>query len=188
MIKIGITGSLASGKTTASRILSFKRGPLFSADKVVKELYSNKRFKYLISKRFKIANNNRLKKAIKKIIFEKKTNIKKLEKIIHPIVRKKMKRFTLLHKNRKLLFYEIPLLIESKLMKYFDLIIFIKAKKELRLKRFKTKRGDKKLFDLLNKKQIKDKAKIKFCDYVIVNEKNLDILKKNLSAIINRYE
>ena len=84
MIKIGITGSLASGKTTASRILSFKRGPLFSADKVVKELYANKRFKYLISKRFKIANNNRLKKEIKKIIFEKKTNIKKLEKIIHP--------------------------------------------------------------------------------------------------------
>ena len=42
MIKIGITGSIASGKTTASKILSFKRGPLFSADKVVKKLYQNK--------------------------------------------------------------------------------------------------------------------------------------------------
>ena len=41
MIKIGITGSLASGKTTASKILSFRRGPLFSADKAVKELYKN---------------------------------------------------------------------------------------------------------------------------------------------------
>ena len=40
MIKIGITGSLASGKTTASRILSYKNGPLFSADKIVKELYT----------------------------------------------------------------------------------------------------------------------------------------------------
>ena len=39
MIKIGITGSLASGKTTASKILKHKRGPLFSADKIVKELY-----------------------------------------------------------------------------------------------------------------------------------------------------
>ena len=36
MIKIGITGSLSSGKTTASKILANKRGPLFSADKVVK--------------------------------------------------------------------------------------------------------------------------------------------------------
>ena len=38
MIKIGITGSLSSGKTTASRILSYKRGPLFNADKVVKDI------------------------------------------------------------------------------------------------------------------------------------------------------
>ena len=44
MIKIGITGSLASGKTTASKMLSFRRGPLFSADKAVKELYRNKNF------------------------------------------------------------------------------------------------------------------------------------------------
>ena len=43
MIKIGITGSLASGKTTASKILSQRRGPLFSADKAVKELYKNKK-------------------------------------------------------------------------------------------------------------------------------------------------
>ena len=41
MIKIGITGSLASGKTTASQILSYGRGPLFSADQVVKKLYKN---------------------------------------------------------------------------------------------------------------------------------------------------
>ena len=37
MIKIGITGSIASGKTTASEILSYKRGPLFSADKEIKK-------------------------------------------------------------------------------------------------------------------------------------------------------
>ena len=86
MIKIGITGSLASGKTTASKILSFRRGPLFSADKVVKELYKNKKFKSLVSKRFKITNNNQIKRYLKKIILKNKDNIKKLEKIIHPIL------------------------------------------------------------------------------------------------------
>ena len=44
MIKIGITGSLASGKTTASKIISSGRGPLFSADQEVKKLYSKKKF------------------------------------------------------------------------------------------------------------------------------------------------
>ncbi len=51
MKKIGITGSLASGKTTASRILAQKYGPLFSADNVVKKLYNNSSFKRLIKKK-----------------------------------------------------------------------------------------------------------------------------------------
>ena len=188
MIKIGITGSLASGKSTASKFLSNKHGPLFSADSVVKELYKNSIFKSLISKKFKIKNNNQIKKNLKKMIFNNSAELKKLEKIIHPLVRKKMKKFTFKNKNKKLLFYEIPLLIESKLMKYFDKIIFIKSKKQLRLRRFKSKNGDKKLFNLLNSKQMRDNKKIKFCDHVVVNEKNLKILKKDLSTIISKYE
>ena len=161
MIKIGITGSLASGKTTASKFLSNKRGPLFSADSAVKEIYKNSSFKILISKRFKIKNNNQIKKNLKKIIFNNSAELKKLENIIHPLVRKKMKKFTVKNKNKKLLFYEIPLLIESKLMKYFNKIIFIKSKKQHRLKRFKLKNGDKKLFNLLNSKQMNDNKKVK---------------------------
>ena len=188
MIKIGITGSLASGKTTASKILSYRRGPLFSADKAVKELYKNNHFKSLIGRRFKIKNNNQLKKFLKNLILKNKDNIKKLEKIIHPLVRKKMKSFTSQNRNKRLLFYEIPLLIESKLMKNFNVIIFIKAKKKLRLRRFQLKSANKKLFNLLNKKQLNDAKKIKFCDHVVVNEKNLNVLKKNLLDIIDKYE
>jgi len=188
MIKIGITGSLASGKTTASKILSYRRGPLFSADKVVKELYQNKSFKFQISRRFKIKNNSQIKNSLKKLILKNKKNILKLEKIIHPLVRRRMRSFTLKNRNKKFLFYEIPLLIESNLMKYFNVVIFIKAKKQLRIKRFQLKRENKKLFSLMNNKQMTDTRKSKFCDYVIVNEKNLSILKKNLLAIIRKYE
>ena len=187
MIKIGITGSLASGKSTASRILSFKRGPLFSADLAVKQLYKNKNFLKLLRVKFKIKSQKNIKKSIKKEILVDKTKIKKLEKIIHPFVRKKMRKFTFLNKKRKALFFEIPLLVESKLMNYFDIIIFIKAKKKLRLRRFLKRKGDKRLFQILNDKQMKDNKKIKFCDYVVVNEKNLNILKKNLLDIIIKY-
>ena len=96
--------------------------------------------------------------------------------------------FSLKNRNKRFLFYEIPLLIESKLMKYFNIIIFIKAKKKLRLKRFLLKNGDERLFNLLNNKQLKDSKKIKFCDHVVVNEKTLNVLKKNLLVIINKYE
>ena len=187
-MKIGITGSLASGKTTASKILAKNRGPLFSADSVVKDLYRNPHFKSLVSKTFKIKNNKKIKSSLKKIILDDKKNIRILENIIHPLVRKKMKNFSSIHKRKKLIFYEIPLLVESKLMKFFNVIIFIKANRKIRLKRFKSKLGDEKLFKLLDSKQFPDKKKTKICDHIVVNEKNLKILKKRLSAIIINYE
>ena len=49
-MKIGITGSLSSGKSSVAKILSKNKKLLFSADKVVKELYLNKQFKKKIKK------------------------------------------------------------------------------------------------------------------------------------------
>jgi len=184
MIKIGITGSIASGKTTASKILSHNRGPLFSADITVKKFYKKNNFRRLLIKELNIKNNKNLKILLKKEILKNKRTIEKLEKIIHPLVRKEMVKFSNRNKKKRELFYEIPLLIENKLMKYFDIIIFIKAKKQLRLKRFKSQGGNEKLFNILNSKQLPDSEKIKFSDYIIVNEKNLDILKRNLLGII----
>jgi len=187
MKKIGITGSVASGKSTASKYLSFKRGPLFSADDAVKKLYRNKNFKKLISEKLKIKNVD-IKENIKKKIILNKKSFKKLEKIIHPLVRKQMKKFISKNSKKKNLFFEIPLLIESKLMSNFDLIIFIKANKRIRLKRFLLKGGNKRIFQILNNKQLSDKKKIKFCDHVVTNEKNKKLLKKKLSDIIRLYE
>jgi dephospho-CoA kinase len=187
MIKIGITGSIASGKSTASKILSQTRGPLFSADQAVKTLYNNNIFKQLLISKFNIKEKRNFKVYLKRKILQNISNIKKIEKIIHPLVRKEMKKFTTKNKNEKTLFYEIPLLIENKLMKYFDLIIFIKANKKNRLKRFKLKGGEEKLFNILDKKQMPTAKKIKFCDHVIINDKNLNVLKKNLLDIISVY-
>ena len=187
MRKIGITGSLASGKTTACKILANK-GPLFSADLAVKKLYKKKIFKILVAKKLKIKNPENLKKIIKDKILIDKYVIKKLEKIIHPFVRQEMKKFVKKNKQKKLLFFEIPLLIESKLMDYFNAIIFIKSKKSLRIKRFKAKGGNEKLFKVINSKQLSDKKKLKYCDHLVVNEKNKTILKEKLLSIISLYE
>lgn len=64
MKKIAITGSLASGKTTAGKIFSIK-GPVFSSDKQVSKLYKKKNFKKYIAKKFKIKNISEIKKKLK---------------------------------------------------------------------------------------------------------------------------
>lgn len=188
MKKIGITGSLASGKTTASKILARGKYPLFSADNEVKRLYKNKNFIVLISNKFKIKKTSKIKEILKKNILNKKSNLKKLEQIIHPFVRREMRKFEKKNKNKKFAFFEIPLLIESKLMNKFDLVISIKANRRLRLKRFISKGGSKKLFQILNKKQLNDAKKEKHSDFVVVNEKNKIILKKKLLDIVKIYE
>ncbi len=188
MIKIGITGSLASGKTTASKILSANKGPLFSADDVVKKIYKNDTYKKIISKKFNLNKTTNLKKLLKKKISKDKKNIQKLEKIIHPLVRKEMRKFLKKNANRRFVFLEIPLLIESNLMNLFDVIFYIKAKKSIRLKRFILKGGKKSIFNILNLKQLNDEKKVKYCEHVIVNEKNIKILKKKLLVIFKKYE
>ena len=67
MIKIGITGSLASGKTTASKILSHRRGPLFSADKIVNNLYKKNSFIKLLMKKKMVVFYGGLNMAVLKI-------------------------------------------------------------------------------------------------------------------------
>ena len=188
MIKIGITGSIASGKTTAARIFAGKRYPLFNADKEVKDLYNQKYFKSKILKKFKIQSTKNIKSKIKKIIINNKVLIKDVEKIIHPLVRRKIKIFIKKNKKKKFIFFEIPLLIESKLMKDYDVIIFINSKKKIRLKRYLKRGRDKKIFNLLDKRQLPPSKKIKFCDYVINNNNNLKKLKKTIKSIKTKYE
>tara|TARA_Y100000591_G_C21622788_1_gene588744 strand:- start:125 stop:691 length:567 start_codon:yes stop_codon:yes gene_type:complete len=188
MTKIAITGSIASGKTTASKFLSNRRGPLFSADQAVKKLYSNKKFKKMIMRKFSLKKENKFKKDLLNKIVNKKKDLKKLEKIIHPLVRKQMISFIKKNEYKKLCFCEIPLLIESRLKKYFDITIFVKSSRNLRIKRFKLKKGNMDTFNFLDKQQIKDNIKMKYCDHIVVNNKSLSILKKNLSNIIKLYE
>ena len=78
MIKIGLTGSVASGKTTASKIISTKRGPLFSADKVVKRLYTQNKFKKLVLYNINLKLDNKFNEYVKNKILENNENLRKL--------------------------------------------------------------------------------------------------------------
>jgi len=183
MIKIGITGSLASGKSTVAKLISRNTHPIFSADKTVKDLYKKKIFTNKAKKKFNFKNTKNLKKKIKNLIKKDKKALKQLELIIHPLVRREMRAFMGAKKNVKIKIFEIPLLIESKLTKYFDVILFVGAKKNIRLKRYVAKGGDKKIFTVLEKRQNKPSKKIKISDHVIYNNKSIKNLKKNIKRL-----
>jgi len=106
-------------------------------DRLIKK--SNHRFEYIDlgggmgisykknNKKFNFKNTKNLKRKIKNLIKKDKKKLKELESIIHPLVRKEMKALMKPRKNIKISIFEIPLLIESKLTKYFDVVIFVGA-------------------------------------------------------------
>jgi dephospho-CoA kinase len=183
-MKIGITGSLSSGKSSVAKILSKNKKLLFSADKVVKNLYSDSKFRKKIKKKFKITKKD-LKAEIKSKILQKKISLNELGAIIHPLVRKKMKEFHKKNLKKNILIFEIPLLIESKLMDFFDFIILVVAPRKNRLRRYLKNGGHKKMFSILDKNQISPQKKAKYCDYLIVNNKSKKLLKKKVNDIID---
>ena len=69
-------------------------------------------------------------------------------------------------------------------MNFFDFIILVVAPRKNRLKRYLKNGGSKKMFYLLDKNQIPAKKKIKYCDYLIVNNKSKEILKKKVNDIV----
>ena len=187
MIKIGITGSLASGKSTVAKLISRNRYPIFSADKTVKALYKKRIFITKAKKKFNFKNTKNLKKKFINLIKKDKKILKQLELIIHPLVRREMRAFMRPKKNIKIKIFEIPLLIESKLTKYFDIIIFVGAKKNIRLKRYVAAGGDKKIFTILEKRQNKPSKKMKISDHVIYNNQSIKNLKKRIKPLMNKY-
>ena len=99
------------------------------------------------------------------------------------MVRKKMVKFLKKNKTKNKIL-EIPLLVENRLMKYFDVIILVSAPKKVRLKRYLQSGGKKFFFDLLDKNQITIKKKVKYCDFLIVNNNTKKYLYRRINDIM----
>ena len=188
MRRIGILGDIGSGKSYFSKLLGY---PRFDADLEVKKIYKNNRKVYLkIKKEFpkKIFSFPINKLELSKIILENKNNIKKINKIVHKEVRKKLFNFLRKNKKKKFVVLDIPLLLENKINKKGDILIFIDAKKKDIIK-YLSKRDNfnKHLLRSLKKFQLPLERKKNKSDFVIKNyyksnnfQKYIKVIKKEL--------
>ena len=184
MIKIGILGDIGSGKSFIARQFGC---PVFNADKEVNKIYKKNRYCY---KKLK----NKLPKYIKsypinkielsKAIIANNKNLRKVVNIVHPIVRKEMNFFLKRNNKRKMVVLDIPLLIENKLNKKKDILIFIDAKKKGINSRLKKRINyNKKLIDNFRKIQKPLAFKKKLSTYIIKNNFKLLTIKKRVKLI-----
>ena len=181
MIKIGIVGDIGSGKSFIARQFGY---PVFDADKQVSKIYkeNNNCFKKLKKKLPNFIKSFPIKKKeLKKAVLNNKNNLKKIENIIHPEVKKKMKKFIKLNRSKKILIFDIPLLIENKIYnKNKMLLVFVDAKKKDIKKKLKKRRNyDEKIINKLRKLQLPLEIKKKKSNYLIKNDfKRLNLRKR----------
>ena len=189
MIKIGILGDIGSGKSHVAKKFGY---PVFNADYEVAKLYKQDKKifnqlkkslpKYIFS--FPIE-----KKEISSAILANKNNLNKIVKIVHLEVRKKMNIFLKKHKNKKIIILDIPLLLENKINKKEDILVFIQSKQLDILKKLKKRKNfNQKLLKKFKNIQYPLKYKKKKSDFIIKNDftkKSInDGIKKILKEII----
>tara|TARA_Y100001935_G_scaffold172525_1_gene142448 strand:- start:308 stop:922 length:615 start_codon:yes stop_codon:yes gene_type:complete len=184
MIRVGVLGSIGSGKSFIAKL--FKQ-PVFNADQEVKIIYKKniECFKNLKKKIPNYVKSFPIKKIeLINAINKDRRNLTKISAIVHPLVRKKMKIFLRKNKDKKMVILDIPLLIENKLNKKNDILIFIKSNKKNILKRLKKRPN----FDLNTIKNLKNSQfdllkKRKLANYIIDNNFSQNIMKKKIKLL-----
>ena len=184
MIRVGVMGGIGSGKSFIAKLFNC---PVFNADKEVDRVYKNDKncFVKLKKKLPKFINSFPVKKKqLVKAIKEDKKNLAKISSIVHPIVRKRMKVFLAKNKKNKMVVLDIPLLIENKLNKKDDVLLFVKSKKKEVLKRLKKRTNfDAKVLKSLNENQIILLKKRKLANFIIDNNFTKIIMKKKVNFL-----
>ena len=184
MIRIGIMGSIGSGKTFVAKLFKY---PVFIADNEVRNIYKNSKvcFKRLKKKLPDYITTFPVKKSeLINAINNDKKNLNTISSIVHPLVRKKMQNFIKKNKNGKIVVLDVPLLIENKLNKKKDVLIFVKSSKSKILARLRKRKAfNKQIFKSLKENQIVLSKKKKLANYIVDNNFPLNIMKKKINLL-----
>ena len=185
MIRIGVLGDIGSGKSYVAKEFGY---PVFNADIEVNKLYKKNKTIYIKLK-------NRLpkyihsfpidKKEISGAILNNKNNLKKIVKIVHQEVRKKLNIFLEKNKKKKIVILDIPLLLENKINQKKDVLIFIQSKKKDIYKKLKKRDNfNQKLLNLFKSIQYSSNYKKKKSKFIIKNNFTKKGVKKEIKNIL----
>jgi len=170
MIRIAVVGDIGSGKSYIANLFGY---PVF------------KKLKKDLPKYFSVFPANKIQ--IINAIENSEKNLKKITKIIHPEIRKRLSIFLKKNKKRKAVVLDIPLLLENKLNHKNDIVVFIESKKGDIIK--KIKKRDNFNFNLYNqfkKIQLPLSYKKKNSNYIIKNNFTNNVAKTSVKKILKK--
>ena len=187
MRRIGILGDIGSGKSYIANSFGY---PVFNADEEVGKIYKKDKKVFIKLKKIfpkYISSYPVNKDEISNAILINKNNLKKIIKIVHNVVRKKLSLFLKKNKNKKVVILDIPLLLENKINKKNDILIFIHANKKKIFKKLKKRKNfNVKLFSVFKKIQLPLAYKKQKSNFIIKNNFTKKGIKRDINKILNK--
>ena len=176
MLKVAIVGNIASGKSTVENILIKKGYSVYDTDKIAHSILVNNKD---VESYFGTTD----RKELAQIVFADKEKLKKLESIIHPLVKKEIEE--IFNHEVEIVFISVPQLFESGFDKMFDKILYIYTPEEVRINRL-IKRNNLSYEEALSriKAQMPDEIKKQRADYVIENVATIENLSQNVEGVL----
>ncbi|MGD9677553.1 MAG: dephospho-CoA kinase [Vulcanibacillus sp.] len=190
---LGLTGNIASGKSTVACIFQKNGIPNVNADNIAREIVKpgEKAWELIIEyfgQAILLPDNNIDRKKLGDIVFRNSVKRKKLEEITHPfIIERMMVKVKILEKDFKYVLVEVPLLFETKIESIFDLIVLVYADKQTQLERLMLREGlsEKEALFRINS-QIDVEVKKERADVIINNNLGLEKTEEQVLWLISR--
>ena len=193
--RIGLTGGIASGKTTITNyIRKHKNVPILDADNLSRELIKPNTYGYkkildyfgnkIIDNK---SNSERVinRKLLRKIIFKDSESKEWIEKLLHPLIKEKMIEECSQYKNNQTMVLVIPLLFEAKFEDICTEIWLVRCSKEQQKKRLMTrdKISEKEAYESINH-QLSFEEKRKFADIILDNSNDQNQWIKTIRELL----
>ena len=187
---IGLTGGIASGKSTVSKYLTEKGFKVYDADKIAKDISE----KISVQKEIVLNFGDKIlteegkvdRKKLKEIVFADKNKLKKLNAIIHPKVIDFYKELKEKNTDEKIIF-DVPLLFESGIDKFCDKILIVISDYDVQLNRIIERDNiDRELASKIIKSQVSNEERIKKADIVIENNTSLEELYEKIERFCEK--
>ena len=158
MLKVGLTGNIASGKSIVQSYIEKKGIPVIDADWICHRLMD-----------------------------ENEEVMEALEDILHPLVEEKIKQFFEEHEDEEIVVASVPLLFEENMQNLFDRTVLVCADKKVRLQRLMNRNGYplEHALERINA-QVSQEEKRNMADFIIENNNNLIELETQIEKTLER--
>lgn len=196
-MKVGLTGNIGSGKSTAARIFSALGVPVFYADLQAKQLYHDteviREVIGLFGDDVTDADGKVVFQHLAKVVFNDPEKLRQLNALIHPMVREKYYSWLNSHENQAYTVQEAAIMMESGLYKQMDAVVVITAPENQRLQRILGRDGatEEEVRKRMSQ-QLPEKKLMEIADFVVKNDDQtllipqiLDIHKRLLKQSVN---